>query len=653
VIRTYVAVDACGNTSEFQQFITLIDDNDPFFTVFPEDVTVDCQQVPSADVAVEGDDICTETEITYDGEEIIEGDCEGNYTIVRTWTITDNCDNSVSQSWTITVEDTTPPVFTSVPEGGEYSCEDEIDYGMPMAEDNCSSFGLDMSVDTIPGECPQSFTIVRTWVAIDACGNASETVGAEYFVFDNVAPVITTQPADVMVECAEDAPAIAEVSAVDNCGDVTINSDEAYIEAPDECGNYVKEITYVAVDECGNTSEPVSYTITVFDMTAPELTDLPAAELVLDCDAEVPAAPEVGAIDNCDGEVDIIFTENIIGETGMMLPEGASEICALSTPEGPFCDNNDPWSVHLFSFPADVEFFTTIQGSWVEYPDGTAHIQATVQSVEYPDGGLVIDVWFENGVDWDEWNEQEFPTNYKDDCDLAGDEYLNWMYYLMSADQATLVGTGSLEGTFLSLTHAPANFYYGYQLGVAANNMNDAFGSGGWFTTDGVLVVNGEEYQIDGLSGDFAFEHDCCPQYQIERCWTAVDCSGNESEQFCQIISFAEGGEGGNDGVVADERPEAIMPGSFDRGDVAITKLFPNPTYDVATIEYGSKNTANVELKIYNMNGAEVTTLFKGSIDGGVLYRKDIEVGNMNSGVYTIMLISGDDVTYERLIVTK
>jgi hypothetical protein len=57
---------------------------------------------------------------------------------------------------------------------------------------------------------------------------------------------------------------------------------------------------------------------------------------------------------------------------------------------------------------------------------------------------------------------------------------------------------------------------------------------GGWFFYEGMF--NGEA--VDG-SGDFAFDFDCCPQYQIERIWTATDCGGLTTS-FTQTIVFAD-----------------------------------------------------------------------------------------------------------------
>ena len=64
--------------------------------------------------AASASDNCGEVTVE-EVSETIAGDCAGSYTIVRTFTATDDAGNSTSATQTITVEDTTAPEFTSVP----------------------------------------------------------------------------------------------------------------------------------------------------------------------------------------------------------------------------------------------------------------------------------------------------------------------------------------------------------------------------------------------------------------------------------------------------------------------------------------------------------------------------------------------------------
>ena len=63
-------------------------------------------------------DNCGEVTIEVSSE-TIAGDAAGNYTVVRTFTATDDAGNSTSAQQTITVQDTTAPEFIYVPASTE------------------------------------------------------------------------------------------------------------------------------------------------------------------------------------------------------------------------------------------------------------------------------------------------------------------------------------------------------------------------------------------------------------------------------------------------------------------------------------------------------------------------------------------------------
>ncbi|MFM1931312.1 MAG: hypothetical protein RL226_615, partial [Bacteroidota bacterium] len=316
--------------------------------------------------------------------------------------------------------------------------------------------------------------------------------------------------------------------------------------------------------------------------------------------------------------------------------------------DGETCNGTEPWSVVLFNFDGSpAVYYSTIEANFVQYPDGSATLTGTVVRNDDPTRGWIISVEFANGMDWNEWSTQAFPTGYKDDCNLSGDNHLDWTYYIMQAG-ANLTGWGANAGSTLNLSHAPSNYYYGYQVGVAANNVNVQYGSGGWFTYSGIY----EGASITG-SGDFAFDHDCCPQYTIERTWCAVDCSGNET-CFTQVISFEDLGT--TPPVVGGGHQQSNDGAS--KGDVALTKVtnmsaYPNPAIEKAFIEFSVAETGVAKLEVFNMNGQLVAVLFNAEAGAENNYRVELNAAALPTGIYLYQLTTGSTVMTDRLIITK
>jgi uncharacterized protein (DUF39 family) len=194
----------------------------------------------------------------------------------------------------------------------------------------------------------------------------------------------------------------------------------------------------------------------------------------------------------------------------------------------------------------------------------------------------------------------------------------------------------------LNLAHAPSNLYYGYQVGVAANNVNVDYGSGGWFTYSGLYQGN----NVSG-AGDFAFDHDCCPRYSIERTWCASDCTGNET-CFTQTISFEDLGL--TPPVVGGDFQEVTVAKGED---FVLTKVQPNPAYDNTMIEFYSDKNNTVVLEVLDMSGRRVATLYEGTVIKGQTYRNTLNAALMQSGVYTVRLSSLTQSAHAKLIVTR
>ena len=250
--RTWVATDNCGNSTAGTQVITVQDTTDPVLAGVPADVTVECDNIPDAATPTATDNCDTDVDIVYT-EVRTDGTCPDNYTLTRTWVATDNCGNSTAGTQVITVQDTTDPVLAGVPADVTVECDNIPDSATPTATDNC-----DAEVDIVytevrtDGNCPDNYTLTRTWVATDNCGNS--TTGTQVItVQDTTDPVLAGVPADVTVEC-DNIPDSATPTATDNC-DTDVDIVYTEVRTDGNCpDNYTLTRTWVATDNCGNST---------------------------------------------------------------------------------------------------------------------------------------------------------------------------------------------------------------------------------------------------------------------------------------------------------------------------------------------------------------------------------------------------------------
>ena len=295
ITRTFTATDDAGNSTSASQTITVMDTTAPTLNV-PADYTTECSDGLVLDLA-EAFDLCGPTSVAVEVETIL-GDAIGNYTLIRTFTATDDAGNSTSASQTITVQDTSPPEFISVPEDAVVECSEDLPYSEPSTNDACGTVELTYSDEVIPGNAAGNYTVIRTFTATDDAGNSSSAIQT-FNVVDTTAPAFTFVPADYTVECSNEMP-MDDATASDNCGEVTmeVTSETA---AGDAVGNYVITRTFTATDDAGN-STSAEQTITVQDTTAPEFTFVPA-DYTVECSEEMPMDVAT-ASDNC-GDVTI------------------------------------------------------------------------------------------------------------------------------------------------------------------------------------------------------------------------------------------------------------------------------------------------------------------------------------------------------------
>ena len=352
--RTWTATDDCGNQASASRIITVEDTTPPDFVSVPPDVTIECDEV-TAPITLFATDNCDAFPVVTVNEVRTDGVCADAYTLTRTWTATDNCGNQGMAMQIVTVEDTTPPVFTNVPPDVTVDCSTIPVPEPPMATDNCDDLA-DLSFDeqTIGGICGLDATLQRTWTATDNCGNQNSVVQL-ITLLDNTPPTLSGVPADVTVEC-NNVPVPPTVTAMDNCDpDVPVTFDET--STPGNCPQeFILERTWMATDDCGNTASQ-SQMITVQDTNAPSLQGVPA-DITAECNA-IPDPPVVTAIDDCDPNVSVTFSEttnngNCPDALNIIRTWMATDACGNTVSDSQTITVDDAMAPMLSGVPADI-----------------------------------------------------------------------------------------------------------------------------------------------------------------------------------------------------------------------------------------------------------------------------------------------------------
>jgi hypothetical protein len=161
---TWTATDPDGNTASEAQRVTVVDTTPPAFTFVPPPVVaIACGPVDLGGVAQATDD-CRAPAVTHDAPASFP---PGPTTL--TWTARDAFGNTTTATQIVTVNDTTPPVFTHVPPPVTITTCTGADIGRAQARDAC---GVTVTNDA-PAKFPLGGTVV-TWTARDGAGNVGQ-----------------------------------------------------------------------------------------------------------------------------------------------------------------------------------------------------------------------------------------------------------------------------------------------------------------------------------------------------------------------------------------------------------------------------------------------------------------------------------------------
>lgn len=253
LVYPFFATDQCDNKQTFPLTVNVVDNTPPEFNDYPENVTIEIDEVyPACTLHVVND--CEEITVVPDHSEK-----DGN-NLIYTWYAIDSSNNSQSHRQTIFVKDTTPPHLTHLPQPATQECDCTAQMNtwptlFAVDNDPANSNPTVIHSDFTEALTGSSYKITHTWSAADAAFNAvSHDQVIE--VLDTTPPKIVNLekdggiiPLKIDHSCSSFVPDL-NLGAKDLCDSEVTVVPQPISGGPDgECMNYEYVRTYTAEDK--------------------------------------------------------------------------------------------------------------------------------------------------------------------------------------------------------------------------------------------------------------------------------------------------------------------------------------------------------------------------------------------------------------------
>ena len=711
---TITATDDCGNSDSVthDQTITANDVLAPVqeletlstYTVEGCYGEVDLSPAAAGTPMVEAMDACdseVDIDLTYSTDDMVFNEVVGDYsliidtisgpdegvlgmTTVRLYIQTENEDDFISAVAGDELDPTAIRTTTSFYQnvlGG--ATANNYNAGLTLADplvayDSFVTIGIDAQPVGADGE--QETTVVGSWATGFEMGGdllINDFFGGSWFtVTPNTAAVAGPDHRVLLGQFTTDGQMSGQmfvqvfpngVGALEKRISFTFGDCAEDDDTPEGSYTFTRRWESIVTDDANNQDTAVTYQhIQVLDTEAPQLTNTCGLEngetVAYDCPGEavldfdpVPVACDVQAVDNCDSEVNV----NVFTETEGYIPTDAiRNYCAPATPEAmggaQTCDDRAPEVIRLYNFPMDEGTFVMADAENLiqVMSDGSMHIELEVINAAGT-GGFTFTADYDAFMDWNAW--QAAGRNYKKDCaEIYPNEavWQDWVFSLMSS--GSMSGTGIYAGSNFTLTHQPANGYYGMQMGAGANNKNTNYGGSAWFMWQGNLMVDGNDMGTMASSGDVYMDLDCCLEWNVEYFYTALDDCGNPTG-FHYTESMGSG-------IAADD---ATVSGGHTQGPVdissiggikepiRITGLAPNPTNDQSQLSFLVNENMRLRVDLYTMEGQLMQELYDGNAVTGVQYTMEIDADALSAGMYQVRISSNAYLAVKKLLVAE
>ncbi len=320
---TFVCTDACCDI-EIQQF-SFEDNEIPIFVDPPTDITLACADDVTPMEDLNWTDNCDGTGVVT-GMEVGSFDLCSGGSLTRTWTYTDQCNNTATHVQNITIDPLELASYDSPPSNMTVACDQVPTTASDLMYTNNEIGNCLISGTVTPviednsDLCGGNVTI--TWTEVDPCGN--DLIHIQTITVDPApSPVFIAPPADMTVTCDQipvSAPDLMYSNSTPSCL-IEDTVSPVMAGSADECGGSIT-FTWQDIDPCGI---PIIHiqTITVDPAPIATFTSLPS-DMTVDCNNLPSVTPMDLMLTN--GETEDCLIDGTVSPTS----SGSIDICGSS-----------------------------------------------------------------------------------------------------------------------------------------------------------------------------------------------------------------------------------------------------------------------------------------------------------------------------------
>jgi hypothetical protein len=185
----------------------------------------------------------------------VVGACGNTFTAIRSWEAFDACSNRSTCAQMVMVVDSTPPAITC-PANKTAEFGSAWTFDSPTATDTCGtniSFRIVSTVTNAAVSCGNTFSITRSWEALDGCSNRSVTCSQTVQLIDTTPPGIAC-PANKLVACGSawtfDTPSAFDAVSGTNVTIIIVST----VTNGSCASGFSATRTWQAIDACSNRS---------------------------------------------------------------------------------------------------------------------------------------------------------------------------------------------------------------------------------------------------------------------------------------------------------------------------------------------------------------------------------------------------------------